>query len=115
MPSKFDEYLNKGGFNDQDKEALKGKEAENVDRNTIESDYQEREGTQLDKNVHGHDSSPEYRPMSDDVKAQADAALETPEEAPEEPKQGIEADYPSTQSKGEEAAPEQEQEQDLDR
>jgi hypothetical protein len=105
MPSKFDEYLNKGGFTEADREAVEVKEAKEATPETVGEDYQAREGKPLDSNVHGYDEGKETEPLSEEAKGQASEVA-----APEEPKEGVEADYPSSQSRGEEPAVENEAE-----
>lgn len=55
------------------------------------------------------------QPVNEESKAQADQSLGKPEEAPEAPKQGVEAQYPSSAEKGDDKAPEQENEHDNER
>lgn len=124
MPSKFDEYLNKGGFSQEDAKAAQVERAESVDRNSAPTPVTDQsnsrpdapqpaiseerkagiESTQQDApNAHDQQSNPS-QPINEESKAQADAALETPEDVSEEPKQGVEADYPSSAEKGEDTA-----------
>lgn len=126
MPSKFDEYLSKGGFTDQDRAAAQDRNAQDVKSNSAPTPIADQSKSRPDApqpaiseerkaGIESTQQSSPAQPVNEESKAQADQALGKSEEAPEEPKQGVEAQYPSSDEKGEDKAPEQEQQQDIDR
>jgi hypothetical protein len=128
MPSKFDEYLKTGGFSEQDKQAAQVQEAKHTERNSAPTSVvtepdkarpdapqpaisEERkegiESTQQNApDAYDQQSSPSQT-VNEEAKGQAVEAVQS---APKEPKKGVEADYPSSQSRGGEPAVENEAE-----
>lgn len=104
MPSEFDKYLDQLPEKDrQDIDATKDQiqESGSATPQTVESDYQDREGNPLDSNVYGYGDSSTTQPLSNEVK--------------EEAKQTMDEKYPCSPEQEENEAPEQEQQQDIDR
>ena len=78
MPSKFDQYLNE--LSDQDKESLASakdqiEEAKDANQQTVEQDYQKREGRPLDTNLSGYEKPSEPGSLNEETKTQAKDSL----------------------------------------
>ena len=112
MPSKFDEYLNEGGFTQADRDAVKAEKAQNVERNSAPTPVADAD--KVRPNAPQPDLNQETKDRIESTQEGPGNNHEQQSESKPVTKDSLAA-YDNSQDKEQPEPPAQEQEQDQER